>query len=50
MLCKRIADISQVYTRSAEVSPLGCTLILLAMDNEYGLKVYKTEPVVNCCG
>ncbi|EDQ85147.1 uncharacterized protein MONBRDRAFT_38969 [Monosiga brevicollis MX1] len=43
-LAKRVADLSQLNTQEASLRPLGCSMILVGIDEERGPQLFKSDP------
>jgi len=43
-MAKRVADLSQLSSQEARLRPLGCSMILIGMDDEYGPQLFKCDP------
>jgi 20S proteasome subunit alpha 1 len=44
IICKRMADIAQVYTQNAFMRPQGCCMILIGINEEGSPQIFKTDP------
>ncbi|KAH3901720.1 probable Proteasome subunit alpha type-1 [Saccharomycodes ludwigii] len=44
VLCKRMANLSQIYTQRAYMRPLGVILTFISFDEEKGPSIYRCDP------
>eukprot|EP00768_Dysnectes_brevis_P004528 gnl/Dysnectes_brevis/3262_a4080_1330.p1 GENE.gnl/Dysnectes_brevis/3262_a4080_1330~~gnl/Dysnectes_brevis/3262_a4080_1330.p1 ORF type:complete len:244 (+),score=92.31 gnl/Dysnectes_brevis/3262_a4080_1330:21-752(+) len=50
VLCRRMAEIFQLYTQEAWMRPYGVALTLAGVDAEQGPLLYRTDPAGSCLG